>query len=100
MLATVGSGVVVHLPHRRPRYRAIRGAGIDLVVGDGAAVRVIEVKSGATTAGDWFDGLTAAADRFAGEVEVKPTLVYGGERRTTRRGVDVLPWTEVGRLAR
>jgi predicted AAA+ superfamily ATPase len=80
-------------------YRETRGHEIDLIVEGGAALRLVEMKSGATTAGDWFDGLRTAADGVgelsAGHDRAESILLYGGDRRTTRRGTTVLPWNRV-----
>ncbi len=56
----------------------------------------IEIKSGATLAGDWFRGL----HRFAALVDgVKPVLVYGGDETFEREGVSVVGLAVVARLA-
>lgn len=78
-------------------YRETRGAEIDAFIQDAETVRLVEVKSGATVAGDWFDGLVEMAERSA-EREVSSALVYGGDRAHVRRGVRVLPWPDAGQL--
>lgn len=72
------------------------GTEVDLVFEHGAAVAAVEIKSGLTVASDAFAGLRTwrryATER--GRLEaVHLGLVYGGESRFTREGVDVLPWS-------
>lgn len=76
-------------------YRETRGIKLDLVVHDGQDVRLVEVKSGATVAGDWFDGLREMTARAADDLSVHPLLVYGGDRAHRRRDTDVLPWSDL-----
>jgi len=78
--------------------RESRGVELDLIVERGDDVIGLEVKSGATIAGDFFSHLIT----FAEELEAQDPrlgqtlrLVYGGERAQTRRGVEVIPWTDV-----
>lgn len=76
-------------------YRETRGIELDLVVQDGQDVRLVEVKSGATVAGDWFDGLREMTSRAADDLSVHPLVVYGGDRAHRRRDTDVLPWSDL-----
>jgi hypothetical protein len=70
-------------------FRDSNGNEIDLVIELEGRTMAVEVKSGATLAGDWFRGL----HRFAGVVrDVQPVLVYGGEGGFEREGVTVLGW--------
>jgi hypothetical protein len=58
----------------------------------------VEMKSGATLAGDFFRPLLELRERVAAElphIEFVPRLVYGGDRRETRSGVEVVPWSEI-----
>ena len=86
----------------RPRdlfhVREDRGLEVDLVAEAGAVVYGVEVKSGATLAQDFFAPLTAfvgdVAHRFP-HLNPASRLVYGGDRRETRAGVEVVPWLDV-----
>ena len=87
----------LNLGLREPMYfwRDNIGTEIDLIIEQGHAVAAVEIKSGITVASDAFGNLNKwrkyAAERgsFAA---VYPGLVYGGETRFTRDGVDVMPW--------
>ncbi len=87
----------LNLGLREPMYfwRDNIGTEIDLIIEQGHAVAAVEIKSGITVASDAFGNLNKwrkyAAERgsFAA---VYPGLVYGGEARFTRDGVDVMPW--------
>lgn len=71
------------------------GTEIDLVIEQGREVGAVEIKSGITVAGDAFTNLNRWR-RYAAErgsfAAVHPGLVYGGDSRFTREGVDVMPW--------
>ncbi|MBE7417713.1 MAG: ATP-binding protein [Ideonella sp.] len=72
------------------------GTEVDLVLERASEVAAVEVKSGITVAADAFGALDKwrryAAERgpFTG---VHAGLVYGGDARFVRDGVDVLPWS-------
>jgi uncharacterized protein len=76
-------------------WRDNLGTGVDLIVERGREVAAIEVKSAPVLASDAFAGL-ARWRKYAAErgsfAAVYPALVYGGEQRYTREGVDVMPW--------
>lgn len=82
--------------------RTSKGLEADLVLESDDVVRVIEAKSGATTAGSWF----SAIDRVRAVVQegeriarpVKAAIVYGGDRHEQRSLADLLPWRAVGDL--
>jgi hypothetical protein len=78
--------------------REDRGIELDLVAEAGERVYGVEVKSGATLAPDFFRGPALFAERVnrtLPHIQPVPRLVYGGDRRETRTGVDVVPWGEV-----
>ena len=78
--------------------REDRGIELDLVAEAGERVYGVEVKSGATLAPDFFRGPAQFAERVnrtLPHIQPVPRLVYGGDRRETRTGVDVVPWDEV-----
>jgi uncharacterized protein len=90
----VHRGLAPMLFHRRET----RGVELDLLVDAGGALIPTEVKSGQTVVSDFFEGLTAFAEETAQvnpHLTLAPRLVYGGARRETRSGVDVLPWHAV-----
>ena len=58
----------------------------------------IEIKSGATFAGDWLGALNKWR-RLAGGQAGEPKLIYGGGSDWKEGTVDVLPWRAVSALA-
>ena len=74
------------------------GTEVDLIIERGNEIAAVEIKSGSTVASDAFGNLKKwqkyAAERGSFSA-VYPGLVYGGETRFTREGVDVLPWASL-----
>ncbi|MEO6409177.1 MAG: ATP-binding protein [Burkholderiaceae bacterium] len=72
------------------------GTEVDVVLERGNELAGVEIKSGPTVASDAFGALNkwrkyaAERGRFSA---IHPALVYGGEARFTREGVDVMPWS-------
>lgn len=78
--------------------RESRGVELDLIVERADDVIGVEVKSGATIASDFFRHLYAFDEEVARSLPhmVRTLrLVYGGEERQERQGVEALPWNEV-----
>ena len=87
---------------RSHHWRETRGIEVDIVVDDGAIIWLVEAKSGATVASDWFANLGRAVEQTRAarpNVEVRGVIVYGGDEATSRHGVDVVPWHAVSSLA-
>lgn len=83
-------------------YREDRGSELDLIVETGERVYGVEVKSGATVASDFLRHLVSFRQRASELVPHligTPRLIYGGSRRETRQGVDIIPWNEVPDVA-
>lgn len=80
-------------------WRSHIGHEIDVLVDGSENLIPIEVKSGQTVASDWFRELHQWCE-MAGQAAGAPTLVYGGDRRHQRLGVDLVPWREVGDIGR
>jgi len=81
-------------------YRDSKGVEVDLILGEGATVTLIEAKSGATIASDF----TRAVDKLAQDVRLRsPELrlqtrvVYGGATQQRRGNTHIIPWREVDR---
>ena len=72
------------------------GTEVDVIIERGTEIAAVEIKSGPTVASDTFGNLNKwlkyAAERGQFSA-VHPALVYGGETRFTRQGVDVMPWS-------
>jgi uncharacterized protein len=83
---------------REPLYfwRDNIGTEVDVVLERGLDMAAIEIKSGPTVASDAF-GALAKWRKYATERghyrAIHPALVYGGDSRFTRDGVDVMPWS-------
>lgn len=76
-------------------WRDRSGHEVDVVIERGPILEPVEVKSGQTVTADFFTGLETWRG-IAGEAAGPPWLVYGGDRRLRRSGVEVVPWREVG----
>jgi predicted AAA+ superfamily ATPase len=77
-------------------YRDHRGREVDLLfVADGGAT-AIEIKSGQTVSGSQLGPLRAFVERQP--EPWRSALVYGGEERRVRAGIDLVPWDQVASL--
>jgi len=93
--AGANRGVNLGLAH----YRESRGAEVDIVVTNGEGSTLVEVKSGATVADDWLDGLRALLARgWDAETTLNAVVVYGGEQARRRHEIRVQPWRELHEL--
>ena len=54
----------------------------------------MEIKSGATFARDWLDGI-ARWKRVTGETRIDPVVVYGGDETFVREDVEVRSWRRI-----
>ena len=79
-------------------WRDRSGLEVDVVVEEGLSLVPVEIKSGQTVVRQFFSGLERWSD-LAGEVAGRAWVVYGGEEKQSRSGVNVTPWREVGDLA-
>ncbi len=77
-------------------FRDARGLECDLLYENGKGMGAIEIKSGATVASDWFDGL----DRVAGVLPgiVLRAVVHGGSDRQPRRTGEAVPLAALGEI--
>jgi uncharacterized protein len=93
-----------HHAGRRPEaffYRDQSGLEVDLLVRRADRWLAVEIKSGATVASDWFDGLRAFAVRTGGTLDglpIDPVLIYGGDDEQRRTDGRVIPWHGVAQL--
>ncbi len=77
-------------------WRDNSGHEIDLLVERGERLFPVEIMSGLTIAGDWFDTLR----KFAGwSGEKGGCLIYGGSHRQSRHDVEVFGWQDVAAAA-
>ena len=74
------------------------GTEVDVIIERGTEIAAVEIKSGPTVASDAFGNLNKWR-KYATErgqyTAVHPALVYGGDARFTREGVDVMPWCDL-----
>ena len=77
-------------------WRNNTGLEVDLLIDTGTSLHPIEIKSGTTIAQDWLGPLRQWLD-LAGDAGAKPAIVYGGKECQTRKGVLIVPWTEMQR---
>lgn len=82
---------------RDPLYfwRDNSGTEVDLVLERGNEIAAVEIKSGISVAADAFGNLKKWQKYATGRGSfsaIYPGLVYGGDTRFTRDGVDVMPW--------
>ena len=70
-------------------FRDARGLECDLFYETGAGAAAIEIKSGATIASDYFDGLNRVAKRIP-DITAK-FVVYGGAERQARTSGEAIP---------
>lgn len=74
-------------------WRDSTGLEVDVVFEQPDGLHAIEIKSGATVAADWLH----AASRWqglVGEPTPPPWIVFGGEGRYSRQGVEMWGWRE------
>ena len=74
-------------------FRDNKGNEVDLVLDQGIAQRIVEIKAGQTITSSFFKGLQYFA-KLSGEVE-KSFLVYGGKETRTQEGIEVIGWERV-----
>jgi hypothetical protein len=77
-------------------FRDHTGNEVDLVLDTPQGIRGIEVKTAQTVTGAFFRPL-----EFLGRISSELSsahLVYGGEQRRVQRGVEIIPWCEMGSL--
>lgn len=82
-------------------YREVSGVELDLVLQGTSRTRIVEVKSGRTLDGAWLTSLgeaKAALEAGAAGHGVEPFLVYGGDQRQRRNGVEIRPWDDLDDL--
>lgn len=82
-------GLIPHFFH----YRESRGLEVDLIIEEAGDLLAIEIKSAATLAQSFFQGVARFCDAFASDQRrVSGQVVYGGETRHPRGDLIALPW--------
>ncbi|MBU6366057.1 MAG: ATP-binding protein [Gemmatimonadetes bacterium] len=83
-------------------YRDPSGLEVDLVWSDADRVTLVEVKSGATIAGDFTHGVERLAQRVRERAPgraVATRVIHGGSEWQVRGGTQLVPWHAIDRLA-
>lgn len=82
-------------------YRDQHRVEADIVIERGTEITLVEAKAGRTVAGDMLSFLRRVGESVRGEGGSAPkhVLVYGGDTRQTRSGVEVVPWNGVGEVS-
>jgi uncharacterized protein len=81
------------LPDRLCFFRDNHGNEVDLLGESGSELVAWEIKSAMTLSSDFFKGLKMLE---ASGVGLKSQgLVYGGDRKMTRQGVGIIPWSQL-----
>lgn len=75
-------------------YRDSRGKEIDMVLEYGQKAFPIEIKSSFTYQSDFSKNL----NEISSEIQLGRAVVYGGEDKSTRSDVEVIPWSMSGRF--
>lgn len=76
-------------------YREVSGLEVDLVLRDPGRIRLVEFKSGRTIDASWTKPLLEAKESLAAGSPghgFEPILVYGGDLKQVRNGVQINPW--------
>jgi predicted AAA+ superfamily ATPase len=94
---------LAHRGHERRifHFRDAKQLEVDLVIEAEGSVHLVECKSGATLAGDFFDALIklrATVEAADATQSIQTWLVYGGDERQQRRTSTALPWDQVGQI--
>ncbi len=80
-------------------WRDRTGNEIDVLCEHGQKLVPIEIKSGRTITQDHLAGLQRWM-ASAGTIAERPRLIYAGNNRYTRSGIDIVPWKEIKALTR
>ena len=75
-------------------YRDSNRNEIDLVIDRAGAVRLYEIKSGATFSPDWTNTMDRLSSQFG--ANVSRTVIYGGDESQSRSGFELKPWKRMG----
>lgn len=75
-------------------WRDRAGNEVDVLCEEGGRVSPVEIKSGQTITEEHLAGLRRWVE-LAGKMAVNPRLVYAGDNRYVRSGIEILPWLSV-----
>lgn len=78
-------------------WRDNTGNEVDVLIETTQGLQPIEIKSGATFAADWLQGLRKW-QKLAGQDSLPPALVYGGSDSHEREGCQLLAWHDLHQI--
>lgn len=78
-------------------WRDSSGNEVDVIIEQGAHLIPVEIKSGRTLTRDSFAGIEKWT-ALAGQMALRPTLVYGGDDNYSHKGVRVLGWRDLKKV--
>ena len=78
-------------------FRDSNGLEIDLLLDHADGLQLVEIKASQTVSSPLFKNLRTVAALLGDRVKSQH-LIYGGEERQNRTGVDVLPYGQAGAL--
>lgn len=73
------------------------GTEVDIVYEDGQELKAVEIKSGKTFAPEFASGLESWM-RYSGAKAEECSVVYGGERALSWKGISFVPWHDLNKL--
>jgi uncharacterized protein len=77
-------------------YRDAKRLELDVLVDTARAACLVEAKSAATIASDFFDSLRLLSRLLeATGVPTRSSVVYGGDTKRTQSGATVIPWSQI-----
>jgi len=83
--------------HNSYFWRDSAGHEIDLLIDNGSAVKIVEIKSSKTIKPNFFKELTYI-ENLATNYNLEKFIVYGGNEKRTQFNTSILPWNKVGLL--
>ena len=75
-------------------YRESRGLEIDLLIETAEQLEIIEIKSGSTVNSSFFKNINKFTEHYGDKLTIKAKLLYGGDDRYTRQGIEVVGWRD------
>ena len=77
-------------------WRDSTGTDVDVLIETTKGLQAIEIKSGATFAGDWFHSLRKWQSIAGEEGKLMPLIIYGGAESYERERCHVSAWRNIG----
>ncbi len=78
-------------------WRDRSGNEIDVISEQGSNLIPVEIKSGQTVNTDFTKGLLRWL-KLAGNIAENPALIYAGDTKQNRKGIEIVPWKDISDL--